>query len=380
MRVLLASVGGLVATLLLPLLLIAAMLGSLTTANATTGTVDTSAIPPAAAQHLDTIVEVTATACPELPPVWVIAHVQAESSWDPAAFSPDRNGGAAGLYQLNEANWTDAGGVPWTSTPPAADDEVLQADGHLRRAIPWICGNLRTVTAHLDATGKPSSPLDALLVCHIAGCGRVTGSATGIPTAGEAGCGTTCADLVATYVERVHDLVGRYTATGGPVPVDGLQVPTPFTGSGTGCTRRTRPEVAASPRPPGTHTTRSFGSLACQGPCRRSARRAAGTSTPGTPQVITLRAAPATTSPTPPASSRKGRNCRTAGDSPAGSAPMPMPSRSSTSSGRADSGQPPRRTPTAGDAPTPASASTTPPTPQAATSITSTSASRHNYN
>ena len=31
----------------------------------------------------------------------------------------DRNGGAAGLYQLNQANWTAAGGHPWTTSPPA---------------------------------------------------------------------------------------------------------------------------------------------------------------------------------------------------------------------------------------------------------------------
>ncbi|MER7433674.1 hypothetical protein ACFU8R_28150 [Pseudonocardia alni] len=197
---------------------------------------DTSAIPTAAAHHLDTIVEVTATDCPELPPVWVIAHVQAESSWDPTAFSRDRNGGAAGLYQLNEANWTTAGGSAWTSAPPASQDDVLQPDVHLHRAIPWICVNLRSATAHLEATGKPTSPLDAMLVCHIAGCGRVTGSATGIPVAGEASCDTTCADLVTTYIQRVHDLVDRYTAARGPVPVDDLPAPTPFTGPSTGCT------------------------------------------------------------------------------------------------------------------------------------------------
>ena len=110
MRAILITGGGLVAALLLPLLLIAALLGGLTTATPANA-VNTAAIPALAAQHLDTIATLTATECPELPPLWVIAHVQAESSWDPAAFSSDRNGGAAGLYQLNEANWTAAGGA-----------------------------------------------------------------------------------------------------------------------------------------------------------------------------------------------------------------------------------------------------------------------------
>ena len=36
--------------------------------------------------------------------------------------------------------------------------------------------------------GKPATALDAMLVCHVAGCSRVTGSASGVPQAGEAGC------------------------------------------------------------------------------------------------------------------------------------------------------------------------------------------------
>lgn len=235
MRAFLITGGGLVATLLIPLLLIAALLGGLATV-APANAVNTAAIPALAAQHLDTIATVTATECPELPPLWVIAHVQAESSWDPAAFSSDRNGGAAGLYQLNESNWTGAGGAAWSATPPLADADVLQPDEHLRRAIPWVCANLRTAAAHVQATGKPTSPLDGMLVCHIAGCGRLTGSATGIPTAGEAGCDRTCADLVTTYVERVHTLVAQYGAAAGPVSVDDLPAPAPFEGLSALCT------------------------------------------------------------------------------------------------------------------------------------------------
>ncbi|WP_300014478.1 hypothetical protein [Pseudonocardia sp.] len=235
MRAFLAIGGSLVATLLIPLLLIAALLGGLATATPA-NVVNTAAIPALAAQHLDTIATVTATECPELPPLWVIAHVQAESSWDPTAFSSDRNGGAAGLYQLNEANWTDAGGAAWSATPPPADADVLRPDEHLRRAIPWVCANLRTAAAHLQTTGKPTAALDGMLVCHIAGCGRLTGSATGIPAAGEAGCDRTCADLVTNYLNRVHTLVTQYGAGAGPVSVEDLPAPTPFDGLSALCT------------------------------------------------------------------------------------------------------------------------------------------------
>jgi len=136
---------GLVAALLVPLLFLSALLGSLTTTRSSNG-VNTAALPALAAESLETITAITSTSCPELPPVWVIAHVQAESSWNPAAFSTDRNGGAAGLYQLNEANWRNAGGASWTSTPPPPNTDVLQPQEHLRLAIPWVCRNLRTAS------------------------------------------------------------------------------------------------------------------------------------------------------------------------------------------------------------------------------------------
>jgi hypothetical protein len=60
---------------------------------------------------------------------------------------------------------------------------------------------LRAVRRHLRDSGKSASALDAMLVCHIAGCGRVTGK-TGVPRAGEAGCAHRCAALVARYLDR----------------------------------------------------------------------------------------------------------------------------------------------------------------------------------
>lgn len=173
--------------------------------------VDPRKIPRLARQLLPVINDVLDRQCPELPAVWVVAQIQAESSWKPRARSADSNGGATGLYQINDRNWAVAGGRPGEITVP----EV-----HLRVGIPWVCTNLRAVTGHLRATGKPAEPLDAMLVCHIAGCGRVTGSATGVPTVGEAGCGATCVNLVDRYLRNVHRLVEEYRTPPARPPAD----------------------------------------------------------------------------------------------------------------------------------------------------------------
>lgn len=94
----------------LGLLLLAAAGEDDATAGAPAG-IDAATLPPLARQLLPLITQLTAQQCPELPPVWVLAQVQAESGWDPAATSSDSNGGAAGLYQLDQQNWM-AAGVP----------------------------------------------------------------------------------------------------------------------------------------------------------------------------------------------------------------------------------------------------------------------------
>jgi Transglycosylase SLT domain len=181
--------------------------------------VDPAAVPALARQMLPVIDDVVRNQCPELPPVWVVAEVMAESGWNPHAWSNDSNGGAAGLYQINERNWVVAGGQPWASSPPPASSDIYQPETQLRVTIPWVCANLRAVTGHLRATGKPTSPLDAMLVCHIAGCGRVTGSATGVPRAGEAGCGGTCVGLIDRYLDHIHQFVTRFSAPVQPPPL-----------------------------------------------------------------------------------------------------------------------------------------------------------------
>jgi hypothetical protein len=203
--------------------------------------VDVAAIPAPARDVLPLITDLTATGCPELPPVWVVAQVQAESGWDAALTAPGP-GGPAGLLQLSQQNWVAAGGAPWPDDPPRPGDPVTDAASHLRVALPWICANLRAVTAHLAATGKPTAPLDAMLVCHIAGCDRVTGSATGVPAAGEAGCPQLCAAAIHRYLAAVHEDLDRYAAAG-PVTASPLAAvrstaaPAAWTGGATGCTR-----------------------------------------------------------------------------------------------------------------------------------------------
>lgn len=207
-------------------------------AEASSG-VDAARVSALARESLPLITELTATQCPELPPLWVVAQVQAESGWD-ATLASDGPGGPAGLYQFGERSWAAAGGAPWTSDPPAEDSAVVSAEAHLRVAVPWVCANLRAVATHLQATGKPTDPLDAMLVCHVAGCGRVTGSATGVPVAGEAGCGERCARVIRRYVAAVHDNLERFAA---PPPQPGAAAAAPgpagapprWTGGATGC-------------------------------------------------------------------------------------------------------------------------------------------------
>ncbi|MCW2722697.1 hypothetical protein [Pseudonocardia sp.] len=201
--------------------------------------VDAAALPAPARESLPLITDLTATTCPELPPLWVVAQVQAESGWD-AGLHADTAGGAAGLYQFGQRAWIAAGGAAWPSDPPPADAPALSADAHLRVAVPWICANLRAVTAHLKAAKKTAAPLDAMLVCHIAGCGRVTGSRTGIPAAGQAGCAERCAQVIARYIHAVHVNLERFAApvapAAAPAPAPApAATPAAWTGGSTGC-------------------------------------------------------------------------------------------------------------------------------------------------
>ena len=198
--------------------------------------VGAAALPALARQSLRLISDLTTTSCPELPPLWVVAVVQAESGWD-AGLHSDQPGGPAGLYQLDQASWVAAGGRTWASDPPAAGADVLSPDEHLRVVIPHICTDLRSGTAHLTATAKPTAPLDAVLVCHVAGCSRVTGSRTGVPAAGEAGCDDRCARLVRLFITAVHDNLARFAAAT-PPKASAAPRPSPFAQTGGAGTAR----------------------------------------------------------------------------------------------------------------------------------------------
>ncbi len=204
--------------------------------------IDPERLPAAARAALPLVRELIASRCPELPELWVVAQVHAESGWD-AALTSRGPGGPAGLYQLEQPTWRAAGGRAWTADPPHPDADVTAPAAHLRIALPWTCANLRAVTAHLRESGKPTAPLDAMLVCHVAGCGRVTGSATGVPAAGEAGCDERCAQVVRHYLAAVHGNLQRFGAPApgpAPAPLEAAArveaaVPRRWTGGATGC-------------------------------------------------------------------------------------------------------------------------------------------------
>lgn len=208
-------------------------------AEAGEGVVDVSVIPPAALELLPEVQRILAASCPELPAPWLIAEVEVESSWNPRAYS---SAGAAGLTQMLRGSWGEATGGDTRGWPvgerPPDGHPVWEPVTHLEYAVPWMCTNLRTISQHLVATGKTITPLQAMAVCHIAGCSRVTGSATGIPAPGEAGCGARCSEEVRSYVDRITLLAQQYTAAGPGPTVDGLPAPPlPYGGEATGCER-----------------------------------------------------------------------------------------------------------------------------------------------
>ena len=208
-------------------------------------TFDIGKLPALARETAPLIDSFVAANCPELSPLRVVAEVQAESGWRPEAWSNDVNGGAAGLLQINQANWISLGGQRWASVPPPADADIFNPVIHLRLGLKFLCGNLRAMTAHVERTGKSIEPHDAMSVCHIAGCGRVLFSRTGIPEPGEVDCGAQCVSLIRRYLDNIRRYEREWAAVGstpdqaGPVPVSadlaGLPAPVAYTGPATGC-------------------------------------------------------------------------------------------------------------------------------------------------
>ncbi|HKJ54767.1 MAG TPA: hypothetical protein VJ978_02160, partial [Nitriliruptoraceae bacterium] len=91
--------------------------------------------------------------------------------------------------------WAGYGpGGAWAGRPPPGHP-VFDPATHMTAAMALFCHNLTAMQAHLATTGKPVTLLDAVAVCHVAGCGRVTRSTSGIPTAADTaatGCGPDC--------------------------------------------------------------------------------------------------------------------------------------------------------------------------------------------
>lgn len=195
--------------------------------------IDVRALPPLARDVLPFLEQTLRSDCPDLPALWVVAQVQAESSWSPHAFSP---AGAAGLLQMMPGTWREAAGAggAWAGSRPPAGHPVWDPRQHLPTAIGWMCANLRLLQDHLRSTAKPVEVLDALAVCHIAGCSRVTGSRTGVPRVGEAGCGRGCVRQIAAYLATIHRWVRAYAAPVTSTMVTGT-APTPYAGPATGC-------------------------------------------------------------------------------------------------------------------------------------------------
>jgi hypothetical protein len=329
-----ALVAALLATLLLGPLPAAAAPAAGSAADAVSG-VDATVVPAPARDALPMITELATAECPELPPVWVVAQVQAESGWD-AGLVGDRPGAPAGLFQLDQRTWIAAGGAPWAADPPPPGSDVTTAGTHLRVGIGWDCANLRAAAAHLEQTGKPTDPLDAMLVCHIAGCDRVTGSATGIPAPGEAGCSLQCSQVVGRYLAAVHANLDRFAV---PVPAPdaapanavaavahGPSAPSGWDGGSTGCTKSDPTGgdcLTGATRHGFDELTDAFGD-------RPSGTPAAGTRTPGTRAATTPAAGPATCSPASRAASPPGTTWTTAGGWRTGCATTPPRSTSST--------------------------------------------------
>ncbi|MFD2399901.1 hypothetical protein ACFSVJ_28300 [Prauserella oleivorans] len=207
--------------------------------------VATAKLPPLAQSMLPLVATRISETCPELSVLRVLAEVQAESGWDPRAWSEDVNGGAAGLLQINQANWIALGGRPWTSTPPshrryqrpqhtldtrhrlpvrqpAGDHAAPQGDGQVRRPD----GRRERLPHRRVQPGHRQPHRDS--------------------QAGEAGCDARCASLVRRYLDNIRRYERDWSATPGETGPPGMLPPgidvgqlasaNAYTGGPTGCT------------------------------------------------------------------------------------------------------------------------------------------------
>lgn len=206
-------------------------------AAAAVATTNAAAMPANAVALLPEVQRIVSATCPELPVAWLVAQVEVESGWNERAYSI---AGAAGLVQMMRGSWAEAGGSlgGWPAGGrPVVGHAVWEPVGHLEIAVPWMCVNLRTISQHVADTDKPLTALEAMAVCHVAGCSRVTGSESGIPQPGEAGCDAACSATVTDYVARITLLYAAYSRSGPGGDTDGTlpAAPSPYIGVGGGC-------------------------------------------------------------------------------------------------------------------------------------------------
>lgn len=213
-------------------------------------------VPDLAVEVWPALTEVVGQQCPEMDPAWLGALVEVESGWDPQASNPDTH--ASGLTQAMRATWMDAasgdeaGGWPDAGGPPAEGWAGWDAQTHLEVMVPWICSNLRHAGEVIDARGLSIDAHTGAAVCHIAGCSRLTESASGIPEPGEAGCDADCAATIHDYVGEIEAARSDYTAVvPATEPSSGdAPAPAPAPPGGLGCVVNdpTGPRGCVTPR------------------------------------------------------------------------------------------------------------------------------------
>ena len=306
-----------------------------------------------------------------------VGHPAGRVQLEPRRVQRDRTAAPPG--STNSTNPTGPPQAAHPGPPPRhhADAPVFQPEPHLQLAIPFLCANLRTATAHLAATGKPASPLDALLVCHIAGCGRVTRLPHRHPhprrsrlrrRAAPRPCTATSPPCTPSSTASPNPQDPRRSAACPPPrPTPGPQVPA--------APSPTPPAAAASPPPCATPSTKPSPPSAPPGPDQTAPRG----QLLGPPHLE------------PASDHSRGRACdlfpTRAGTFPTGTDLANGWHLATWLRAHADAlhisyliwqgryWSPPHPTPRTGDAPTTAAASTTSTTPPAATTTTSTPAS-----
>ncbi|AYY12993.1 hypothetical protein EF847_10055 [Actinobacteria bacterium YIM 96077] len=119
-----------------------------------------------------------AQTCQELPSVWIAAVMYQESSFNPAAFATDINGGTWGLLQINQHIWRSVYGPVSSDRNNNGLWDILEPDIHAEYGAIYLCDLLDDIrTTRQTHPEWPSTQelteLEALVVAHNAGPGRL---------------------------------------------------------------------------------------------------------------------------------------------------------------------------------------------------------------